>query len=49
MNCLHCAEPILPGETSVPSNAGREWMHKECLFRSAAGSATHVARRCVTL
>lgn len=47
MNCLHCTEPILAGETSVPVNGGREHLHKECIFRSVAGSATHVARRCV--
>ncbi len=46
MSCLHCAEPILLGETSVSVNEGRERLHMECIFRSVAGTATHVARRC---
>ena len=46
MNCLHCKEVIAPGEKSVPVNNGKEAMHVECIFRSVAGSVTHVRREC---
>jgi len=46
MTCLHCKEEIAPGTKSIPVNNGKEAMHPECIFRSVAGSATHVRREC---
>jgi hypothetical protein len=46
MKCLHCKEVIEPGEKSVPVNEGKEAMHPECIFRSVAGSVTHIRREC---
>lgn len=42
--CFYCDEPVLPGEESgVVANAAS---HRECAFRSVAGSLAHVERRC---
>lgn len=42
--CFYCHEPVLPGEESgIVTNAAS---HRECAFRSVAGSLAHMERRC---
>lgn len=43
-SCFYCHEPVLPGEESeIVANAAS---HRECAFRSVAGSLAHIERRC---
>lgn len=39
--CLFCDEPHMPCEDAVPINAGANFMHRECFFRSMIGSLGH--------
>ncbi len=43
MICAYCHEEILPGERA--DNHGSDF-HKECSFRSIAGSVGHLRKRC---
>lgn len=42
MTCVHCLEPILPGEGSRCV----AHVHVECGFRLACGSVGHIRQRC---
>lgn len=46
--CGHCDELVLVDEPlqPVPVNGGSEFMHRECLMRSVAGSVGHQMRTC---
>ncbi|HEV8364574.1 MAG TPA: hypothetical protein VGQ52_13750 [Gemmatimonadaceae bacterium] len=43
--CLHCDEPIRPGDPWDTTADGQPW-HMECLMRLAIGSVAHIERRC---
>ena len=42
MNCIHCTEPILPGERRHPEDP----VHVECIARMVLGSVAHQKREC---
>jgi hypothetical protein len=51
VNCLYCEELVtiaeVEGNMALPINAQRDWLHRECLVRSVAGSVTHIRGECV--
>ena len=44
--CIHCKEPVSPGDPVSPSLVNGQLVHHECGFRMACGSAAHIERRC---
>lgn len=44
MICFYCQEPVLDGEES--GNIANAASHRECAFRSIAGSVAHIEGRC---
>ena len=43
MICQYCDEEILPGERADVIGSD---FHRECLFRTGAGSVGHIRKRC---
>jgi hypothetical protein len=46
MNCAHCGEPILEGDSIMGFNSGQVVMHRNCGMRGILGSLAHVQGRC---
>ncbi len=46
MNCLHCQEPLIEGDSIAAFNNGEDAMHRNCMLRGVIGSVAHQERRC---
>jgi hypothetical protein len=47
MICVHCEEPVLPGDTfDIGMLPNLQNIHRECAVRMIAGSVAHQRREC---